>query len=76
MSQQTVSTDVEIGEDHRVTIQLPKEVPTGKHRLTIVIESATDSPEAEEGKPWKFPILEGATWPEGMTFNRADLYDD
>lgn len=75
MSLHTFETIVEVNEDRRLVVQLPGDVPVGKHRLVAVIGEAPAAGGAEEPS-WKFPILVGTQWPEGLTWRREDLYAD
>ncbi len=74
MAIHTIKTEAVVGEDHRLVIQLPAEVPTGTHEVVAVVSVADhEAPTGACDEP--FPVLEGTTWPEGMTVNREDLYD-
>ena len=40
----TIETIAHVGEDRRLTVRLPAEIPPGDHRVVVVIEEATASP--------------------------------
>ncbi len=75
----TIETVVTIDEDRRLVVQLPADVPLGRHRLVAVLDETTESAEpatsGTEGT-WQFPVLLMAQWPADMPLTRDDMYDD
>lgn len=63
-----------IGPDHKLTVQLPSDFPTGEHRIVMTIE------EKPLNKGRRSP-LQFSSYPVGLvsdafTFRREDLYGD
>lgn len=75
MAIHTIATEGNVGDDHRLVIQLPDEVPAGTHEVIAVVTVREEANCSVEEGSWQFPVLEGTTWPKGAEFNRADLYD-
>jgi hypothetical protein len=78
MAIRTIEAVVEIDEDRKLIVQLPPDVPTGRHRVVAVLDEAeAGSPEAEASAgAWAFPILEQARWPADMPLTREQMYGD
>lgn len=79
MALRTIDTVVNIDEDRRLIVQLPTDVPTGRHRIVAVLDEATETSGAPSGSPgeeWSFPIIPDAQWPEDMPLTREEMYDD
>jgi hypothetical protein len=69
MPTRTIETVVKFGEDRRMFVQLPADVPVGTHHLVAIIEEATQElPRlaAEPSAEWTFPVLANAQWPADM----------
>ncbi len=75
MSLRTFETIVDIEEDRRLVVQLPADVAVGKHRVVTVLDESTEVVNGQR-ESWKFPVMEGTTWPTGLTWRREDLYAD
>ncbi len=75
MAIRTIETIANIDEDRRVILQLPADVPVGKHRLVAVLDEATEESPAA-GAAWSFPVVPDATWPADMPLRREEMYDD
>lgn len=72
----TFDTVVTVPEDRTVTLRLPSDIGTGRHRIMVVVEEET-GPEAEQKpKEFVFPVMPEAQWPEDMPLRREDLYGD
>jgi len=73
----TFDTIVEIDGDRRMIVQLPLDIPVGRHRIVAVLDEAA---EANAGTPclenWSFPVLTDARWPKAMPLSRDEMYDD
>lgn len=77
MAMKTFDTVVTVPEDRTVTLQLPAEVGTGRHRIVVVIEDEETNPESEQKpKEFVFPVMPEAQWPDDMPLRREDLYGD
>jgi hypothetical protein len=75
MPLRTIETVVDIAEDRRLIVQLPNDVPVGKHRVVAVLDEATVATNGKQ-ESWKFPVLEGIQWPPGLILRREDLYGE
>jgi hypothetical protein len=67
----TITTTVEIGPDRVLTVQLPPDVPTGKHDVVVVVNGVPAAPAPVLGPP--YPV--GPVDPTN-TFRREDIYGD
>jgi hypothetical protein len=79
MSTRTIETVVKIGEDRRLIVQLPADVPVGTHHVVAILDEATqESPQGASGTTgeWTFPVLTNAQWPADMPLTRAEMYGD
>jgi hypothetical protein len=79
MPTRTIETVVRIGEDRRLIVQLPADVPVGTHHVVAILDEAkVESPLAASGTTaeWTFPVLASAQWPADMPLTRAEMYDD
>ena len=75
----TIDTVVEIEADRRLIVQLPADVPLGRHRVVAVLDEAAAAPPARPapaGEAWSFPVLTEAQWPADMPLRREEMYDD
>ena len=79
MAIRKVETVVEIGEDRRLVVQLPGDIPVGAHHVVAildeVIHGASEST-ITSAKSWTFPVLANAAWPANMPLTRDGIYDD
>lgn len=69
----TIESVVDIAEDRRLVVQLPDDIPVGRHRVVTVLDEASEGTTVEE---WTFPILEEAEWPAGMPLTREQMYGE
>ena len=79
MAIRTIEAVVKIDEDRRLIVQLPSDIPLGRHRVVAVLDEATEEPlQAASGSatPWTFPVLANAQWAADMPISRAEMYDD
>jgi hypothetical protein len=75
MSIRTIESVVDIAEDRRLVVQLPDDVPVGRHRVVTVLDESPESP-APAAQEWRFPILEEAQWPADMPLTREEMYGE
>lgn len=79
MAIRTIEAIVKIDEDRRLVVQLPSDVPVGRHRVVAVLDEATEeSLDTANGvtSPWTFPVVANAQWPADMPLTREEMYDD
>jgi hypothetical protein len=79
MPLRTIDTVVNIDEDRRLIVQLPPDVPTGRHRVVAVLDEAADAsarPGVSPREEWSFPVLAEAKWPADMPLTREQMYGD
>lgn len=70
----TIQTMVRVGEDRKLTVQLPEDVPPGEHAVVVVIDERPGP-----GAPFTmkdFPSHDVGPWPEGFTARREEIYGD
>ena len=73
----TVESISEVAQDQTITIELPKSVMPGPHRVVVVIE---ETPLAlahrQPAGPLRLTKLRLIAWPKDCTFRREDIYGD
>jgi hypothetical protein len=79
MAIRTIEAIVKIDEDRRLVVQLPSDVPVGRHRVVAILDETPEEPlQAADSAvvPWTFPVLTNANWPADMPLTREEMYDD
>ena len=64
-----------IGDDRKLTVQLPSDVAPGPHQVVIVV----DGPVCERPRPWtmdNWPVHDAGLVDPNFTISRAELYGD
>jgi len=73
----TIEGISEVAQDQTLTIELPKSITPGPHRVVVVIE---ETPLGHAGRQPAEPLhltkLRLEAWPKDSTFRREDLYGD
>lgn len=72
---QTIETTAEIGDDRKLTVQLPLEVAPGRHQIVVVVES----PPHLQSPRWTmadWPIHDAALVDPNFTMRREEVYGD
>ena len=69
----TIETTTVVGEDRKLTVQLPADVEPGTHQVVVVIEEAATSRPLE---PLQFSKHDLTLIDPNFTFRREDLYGD
>ena len=67
----TLDTVVTVPEDRTLTLQLPPEATPGRHQIVLIIEQPDPEP-----KPFNFPVMPDAKWPDDLSLRREDTYGD
>ena len=67
----TITTTAVIGPDRVLTVQLPPEVPPGRHEVVVVLNGAAVAPAVPLPPPHPVGVADPAD-----TFRREDLYGD
>lgn len=65
--------------DGKVTLQLPPDIPAGKHEFLVVINEKPlpEKPQTNEKRPpLNFPVDNYGPWPENLSLRREDMYGD
>jgi len=70
----TVEAIATVGEDGKLTVQVPPEVEPGKHQVVVIIDGANKT--AGEKPALTFAAHDVGTWPEGLSLRREDMYGD
>ena len=70
----TIEATAQVGEDHKLVVQLPADVAPGPHRVVVVIEE----PPAERPKrePMRFVTTDVGIVDPSFTYRREDIYGD
>jgi hypothetical protein len=71
----TIETTAVVGEDRKLMVQLPVEVPPGAHRVVVVIDERQLPTNNDRGME-NWPAHDVGPWPAGFTCRREDLYGD
>lgn len=67
-----ITTTAEVGPDRVLTVQLPPEVPPGRHEVVVVLNGTA----AVSDTPGPWPRHDGVAWPADLSLRREDLYGD
>lgn len=67
-----ITTTADVGPDRVLTIQLPPEVPPGRHEVVVVLNGTG----AVLGPLGAWPRHDGVAWPADLSLRREDLYGD
>jgi hypothetical protein len=67
----TITTTADIGPDRVLTVQLPPDVPPGRHEVVVVLNGAVVTPVPPLSPP--YPLAERDP---SVTFGREELYGD
>lgn len=71
----TIETIAVIGEDRKLTVQLPPEIAPGPHQIVLVVDAPSrDAPQTWTIDDW--PIHDAALLDSGFTMRREELYGD
>ena len=71
----TIETTAVVGDDRKVTVQLPPDVAPGPHRIVVVVEG----PLSERPLSWTmddWPVHDAALVAPDFTMRREELYGD
>ena len=60
--------------DGKVTLQLPSTIPSGEHRLVLVIDETPLN--QEKCPPFDFPLIHISSWPANLSLRRENMYGD
>ena len=74
----SINTTVTVAEDGTITVNVPSDMPAGRHRAVLIIED--DATNGANGRTQE-KTLEWSSYPIGLasddvSFRREDLYDD
>src|SRR5438105_13060641 len=73
----TVESISEVAQDQTLTIELPKSVTPGPHRVVVVIEETPFGlARRQPAGPLSLTKLRLAAWPKDCTFRREDISGD
>lgn len=71
----TIETTAVVGDDRKLTVQLPPDVTPGAHRIVVVLEG----PLSKRAHSWTidaWPVHDAALVAPGFTMRREELYGD
>jgi len=74
-----IETIATVTKDGQITLQLPQDIPEGKHKVIIVIDEQPLSEKSESKEkrlPLKFSAYPVGLISENMTLRREDIYAD
>ena len=69
----TIQTTAVVGSDHRLTAQVPDDVPPGEHRVVVVIEERRP---VDRTQPLHFSAYPVGFASDTFTCRREDFYGD
>jgi hypothetical protein len=61
-------------EDGTLTLQIPPDIEPGEHKVILVIEE--QPVKREKRPPLDFPVMSVGSWPENLSLQRKDMYDE
>jgi hypothetical protein len=70
-----IQTTAVVGDDRKVTVQLPPDIAPGPHQLVVVV----DVPGSEPPRSWTmedWPVHDAALADPNFTMRREELYGD
>ncbi len=70
----TIQTVATVTKDGRLTVEVPREIQPGTHRVLIMFDETHVG--GCEPPPFDFPVHDSGPWPEGLSLRREDMYDD
>jgi hypothetical protein len=71
----TIETMAVVGDDRRLTLQLPPDVALGPHQIVIVVDGPpNDQPQAWTLDDW--PVHDAALIDPNFTMRREEMYGD
>ena len=70
----TIETTATVNEEGQLTVQVPREIPPGEHRVVVVIEERLA--DKREQLPDDFPVIHVGSWPADLSLRREDMYDE
>ena len=70
----TIEMTADIGEDRKLVVQLPPDMPLGPHRVVVVVEE--QPAERPKREPLTFSKHDLTLIDPSFTFRREDLYGD
>ena len=70
----TIETTATITSEGRLTVEIPRDIPLGPHRVVVVI----DEQPAERHRPGllDFPVDDLGPWPDNLSLRREEMYDE
>ena len=71
----TIETTVVLGDDRKLTVQLPPDVAPGPHQIVVVV----DAPQNGRAQTWTtddWPVHDAALVDPNFTMRREELYGD
>ena len=71
----TIETTAHVGDDRKLTIQLPSDVVPGIHRVVVVVEGSVH-PYCPAWTIDQWPVVEAALTDPNATFRREEIYGD
>lgn len=70
----TIQTTVTVTEEGKLTIQVPHNIPPGKHRIVLVIDEQVA--DEENRPPLNFPVHDFGPWSANLSLRREDMYGE
>lgn len=70
----TIETTAIVTPEGMMTVQVPLDIPPGKHHVVLVIDEQPMV--GEKRPPLKFPVDRYGPWPENLSLRREDMYGD
>lgn len=68
----TIQTTAIITPEHKLTLQIPTDIPVGEYQVVLVIEAQP----VKKRLPFKFPVDDYGPWPREFSLRREDMYDE
>lgn len=68
----TVETTATVAPDGTLTVQVPRDITPGTHKIVLVIDDG--SREAQESQLGALPVISVGAWPPDLSLRREDMY--
>jgi len=78
-NRKTIKIIATVTADRKITVQLPPDIPAGKHKVVVVIDEqplVEKQVTKEKRSPLNFPVDNYGSWGENLSLRREDMYDD
>lgn len=70
----SIETTANVTSEGTLTVEIPRDIPLGRHRVVIVIDE--QHVERRRLELLDFPVDDLGPWPENLSLSREEMYDE